>query len=242
MFLLFGGLLPTVALASPADAGPANSTITSFTPTNGLSAGGTQMVITGTNFVSPTVTIGGTAAAVQSSSGTQITITTPPGITGQAPLTVTTSAGPVTAASPYAYDVDVPAQWTSQPNSDSTCGNWITAINVPTVATTAVATLSGAGGGGGGITTGSPSGGVGSLVTATLTPQAINADVSVNIGCGGGAGIGTAGIAAQGGVGGSGYASGARGGSIIVSLGGTGGGGGGASGLCLGDGTCTKWA
>jgi hypothetical protein len=238
--LLVGGLVPIVARAGPSGASGATPTIASFTPTSGLSVGGTLVTITGTNFVSPTVTIGGTSATVMSSSAVQIVFTTSPGSSGGAALVVTTSNGPVTAGSQYTYDLDVQAQWSSTPNSHATCGNWVTATNVPTDATTAVVSLSGAGGGGGGITKDGPNGGAGSLVTSTLSSQALNAPVSVDIGCGGGAGTTVVALGLFGGAGGGGYASGGSGGLLGISAGGLGGGGGGASGLCLGNGTCTK--
>lgn len=68
-------------------------TITSVTPAEGLSAGGTAITIVGTGFLpSPTVTIGGAPAlSVSRTSLTQLTAVTPPGMAGPADVTVTNS-------------------------------------------------------------------------------------------------------------------------------------------------------
>ena len=74
--------------------------ISSFTPTNGPA--GTQVVITGSNFIgTPSVTFGGTAATVLTvNSSTQITATVPSGASS-GPITVTTPNGQASSATAY---------------------------------------------------------------------------------------------------------------------------------------------
>jgi len=70
-------------------------TVTSISPTNGGTGGGTTVIITGTNFSGATaVTFGGTGAAGWVvDSGTQITATAPAGSAGIVDVRVTTSGG-----------------------------------------------------------------------------------------------------------------------------------------------------
>ena len=79
--------------------------VTGVSPDSGSIAGGTTLAITGTGLAGATgVRFGGAAAAITADSGTQITVTTPPG-TGTVTITVTTPAGTsqTTAAGHYAY-------------------------------------------------------------------------------------------------------------------------------------------
>jgi len=80
-------------------------TLTSISPANGPTAGGTAVTITGTNFISVTsVTIGGNApTAVTVVSSTSITATTPAGAAGPANVVVTTSAGTATGANLFTF-------------------------------------------------------------------------------------------------------------------------------------------
>ena len=72
--------------------------VTGVSPASGSTAGGTTVAITGTGLAGATgVRFGGAAAAIIADSGTQITVTSPPG-TGTVPITVTTPAGTSTAA------------------------------------------------------------------------------------------------------------------------------------------------
>ena len=76
-----------------------------MSPDSGSIAGGTTLAITGTGLAGATgVRFGGAAAAITADSGTQITVTSPPG-TGTVTITVTTPAGTsqTTAAGHYAY-------------------------------------------------------------------------------------------------------------------------------------------
>ena len=82
-------------------------TVTSVTPNAGRIAGGTTVVIAGTNFTGATqVTLGGTPATITANTATSITVTTPVHVAGQVDVTVTTPAGTsVTgAADKFTYD------------------------------------------------------------------------------------------------------------------------------------------
>ena len=79
--------------------------VSGVSPAGGSTAGGTTVTITGTGLAGATgVRFGATAGVITADSGTQITVTSPPG-KGTVTLTVTTPAGtsPVTAAGRYAY-------------------------------------------------------------------------------------------------------------------------------------------
>ncbi|WP_158638038.1 putative Ig domain-containing protein [Sphingomonas ginsenosidivorax] len=80
-------------------------TVTAATPTTGPTAGGTTVVITGTNFAGTSaVTFGATAAtAVTIDSATQITATTPAGIAGPVAIGVTTPGGTATLGGVFTY-------------------------------------------------------------------------------------------------------------------------------------------
>src|SRR4029077_14703563 len=69
-------------------------TVTSVSPTSGSSAGGTTITIAGSDFRSPSVTVGGNAATgVVVNSSTQLTAKTPAHATGLVDITVTDSDG-----------------------------------------------------------------------------------------------------------------------------------------------------
>ena len=70
-------------------------TVTGVSPSSGLTAGGTSVIITGTNFTGATaVKFGATnASSYTVDSDTQITATSPPGSAGTVDITVTTAAG-----------------------------------------------------------------------------------------------------------------------------------------------------
>ena len=79
--------------------------VSGVSPAGGSTAGGTTVTITGTGLAGATgVRFGATAGVITADSGTQITVTSPPG-KGTVTLTVTTPAGtsPVTAAGRFAY-------------------------------------------------------------------------------------------------------------------------------------------
>ncbi len=79
--------------------------VTSISPDNGTTAGGTTVIITGTNFQNASaVTFGGTAAtAYNVDSPTQITATTPAHAAGAVNVAVTTPGGSGTLAGGFTY-------------------------------------------------------------------------------------------------------------------------------------------
>jgi hypothetical protein len=150
---------------------------------------------------------------------------------------VTQGATPAGAAT-----TSVPATWSSAPN----CSGYVTATP-PAGTVSATVTVNGAGGGGGGTNSGSGgTGGSGGQITGTLAITHNTGVVSVKQGCGGSGGTtgGDGGASIGGAAGGAGFGSGGSSGGASdedVSVDGiaSGGGGGGATGLCLGNGTCT---
>lgn len=83
----------------------ADATITGVTPATGPLAGGTDIVIVGTNFGGTLgVTVGGAAATlVKVVDETRITCRTPAGTAGAKDVVVTDDSGPVTRAGGYTY-------------------------------------------------------------------------------------------------------------------------------------------
>lgn len=90
-----GGLNGSKASAYTFVAPPApGPTITAVSPSSGTTAGGTTVVITGTNFQNgATVTFGGTAAAVTFNNSTRLTVTTPARASGSVAVVVTNPGG-----------------------------------------------------------------------------------------------------------------------------------------------------
>ena len=115
------GAYTYVALPAP--------TISSVTPTVGPVAGGTTVVITGTDFAHVlSVTFGGAPTTYTVDSNTQITATTPEGIAGAAYVSVTTAAGTATSMGAYTY-ASVPTIYSVSPNSGSVSGGDIVSID-----------------------------------------------------------------------------------------------------------------
>jgi uncharacterized repeat protein (TIGR01451 family) len=83
-------------------------TVTGVTPANGPTAGGNQVIVTGTELAGATaVTFGaGSPATAVSCAPTSCTVTAPAGVAGTVDVRVTTSGGtsPVTPADRYTYD------------------------------------------------------------------------------------------------------------------------------------------
>src|SRR5207248_559697 len=101
--------------------------ITSVSPNNGPTGGGTSVTITGSNFINgATVSFGGTAATgVTVVSPTSITATSPATLTaGTVDVTVTTSGGtsPNTAADDFTYNAATPTVTAVSPNSGNSAG------------------------------------------------------------------------------------------------------------------------
>ncbi len=108
------GAYTYVALPAP--------TISSVTPTVGPVAGGTTVVITGTDFAHVlSVTFGGAPTTYTVDSNTQITATTPEGIAGAAYVSVTTAVGTATSMGAYTY-VAAPTISSVSPSSGSHLG------------------------------------------------------------------------------------------------------------------------
>ncbi|MEU7431688.1 IPT/TIG domain-containing protein, partial [Streptomyces sioyaensis] len=82
-------------------------TLTGISPTQGSTAGGTVVTITGTNLSGASVTIGGNPATGVSvnPAGTQITATTPAGAPGPATVVVTTLGGSARLVNGFTYVV-----------------------------------------------------------------------------------------------------------------------------------------
>jgi hypothetical protein len=80
-------------------------TITGISPASGSTQGGTTVTISGTNLGGATVSFGGAAAKISADSGTQITVTTPPGSAGTVTVTVTTPGG--SASGQFTYNPPV---------------------------------------------------------------------------------------------------------------------------------------
>ena len=105
---------------------PPAPTITSISPTSGTTAGGTPVIITGTNLSGATaVKFGSTAATVTADTATLITATTPTGSAGAVNVSVTTPGGTVADAAAYTYVAPAPAAPTMasiSPTSGTTAG------------------------------------------------------------------------------------------------------------------------
>ncbi len=93
---------PNVAVFSRAQP----PTVVAVTPATGTTAGGTSVVITGTNLDGATqATFGGTAGTITATTPTSLTVTTPLHIAGKVAVKVTTPNGTSTLANGYAYAV-----------------------------------------------------------------------------------------------------------------------------------------
>ncbi len=99
-------------------------TISNIAPTEGPTAGGTSVTITGTNLAGATaVTFGGSNATITGNTPTQITATAPVGSTGSVNVTVTTpggTSGPATytyVAAPLANNVSATVAYNSSNNA-----------------------------------------------------------------------------------------------------------------------------
>jgi hypothetical protein len=94
---------------------------TAVSPSSGTTAGGTAVTISGTNLGDATgVSFGGAAGTITADSGTQITVTSPPG-TGTVNITVTTPGGTSTAGQ-FIYVTPAPAVTAISPSSGTIDG------------------------------------------------------------------------------------------------------------------------
>jgi hypothetical protein len=102
--------------------------ITALSPVSGTTAGGTSVVITGTNFIGTTaVTFGGVnATSFVVNSATQITALTPPRAPGSATIAVVTPGGTITTNFTFS---SLPTATTLSPTSGTTSGGVTVTIN-----------------------------------------------------------------------------------------------------------------
>ena len=107
---------------------PPAPTITNINPNTGSTAGGTNVTITGTNFVTGAgntiVTFGGTAATgINVASATSLTCTTPAHTAGAVNVVVTTDGGTATSTNGFTYTAPpAPTVTALNPTSGSTGG------------------------------------------------------------------------------------------------------------------------
>jgi IPT/TIG domain len=133
--------------ASPADQftyGTPPPTVSSVSPSGGTVAGGTSVVITGTNFTGATgVTFGGVAATVVSVSATSITATTPAHAAGAVNVSVTTPAGTGTGGNLFTYGASLPTVTSIAPTSGTTLGGTLVTITGTGFSGTPLVTING---------------------------------------------------------------------------------------------------
>ena len=120
-------------------------TVSSVSPNNGSTAGGTSVTITGTNFASgATVTFGGTAAtSVTVVSSTTITATTPAGTAGAVTVTVTNPGGQSGSLSSGFTYVVAPTVSSVSPNNGPPAGGTAVTITGTNFASGATVTFAG---------------------------------------------------------------------------------------------------
>ena len=118
---------PGSGSSSSGPARPARPTISGLSPSGGPAAGGTAVTITGTGLGNATgVSFGGAAGTVTADSGTQISVTSPPG-TGTVNVTVTTPGG-TSAAARFTYAAAAPDVTGLSPSSGPAAGG--TAVTI----------------------------------------------------------------------------------------------------------------
>jgi len=113
-------------------------TITSLNVVKGSSDGGTVVVLTGTNLLSPlSVTFGGSAGVVGAVTATSISVTTSSHAVGAVTVSVTTSAGTAVSSFTYTY-IDLPATTSVSVSSITSSSARLTATVTPNFDSTAV--------------------------------------------------------------------------------------------------------
>ncbi len=101
--------------------------ITAISPNNGPASGGTTVTLTGTGFLTgATVTFGGTAATVNSLTGTQIVVTAPAHTAGAVTVVVTNTSG-TNGTGTYTFNPP-PTISSISPNSGSTLGGTVVTV------------------------------------------------------------------------------------------------------------------
>ena len=226
-------------------------TLTGLSPSTGPVAGGTSVVISGSNLEAATaVDFGpGNPGVISSDTATSLTAVSPAG-TGTVDVTVTTPTGssPPVAADQYSFGVQSVSKLSTWTDTQA-CGIQST-TTAPTLASEAVVATNGAPGGGGGGAASSDSGGSGgaaSSVSATV-PVTGGEHLTGVSGCTGATAPNGSGVVSTGGAGGAGFSNGGGGGNGYYCAGidiegecigdggadGSGGGGGGSSAVCAG--------
>lgn len=99
-------------------------TITAVSPAAGPSAGGTSIVVTGTNLAGATLTVGGTAATSVVAGANSITARTPAGIAGAKTVVVTTAGGLASKSGAFTY-LDPPVVTGISPSTGPAAGGTI---------------------------------------------------------------------------------------------------------------------
>ena len=127
-----GSSSPSVSQSSGSSSSSPSSppAVTGVSPSSGTTAGHTAITVTGTNLAGATgVSFGGTAGTITADTGTQITVTSPPG-QGTVNITVTTAAGTsaVTAADHFSYVTPPPAVSGVSPASGTIAGGTVVTI------------------------------------------------------------------------------------------------------------------
>jgi hypothetical protein len=131
--MLFGGPVDGSSLQGAAWVFVAPPAIATVAPMTGPVAGGTPVVIIGSNFTGTTgVSFGSGAATFTVGSPEEITAVTPPGAPGTVPITITTTAG-TTSAGSFTYEAPVLPPLTlsgvSQSNKRWVAGSKLAAIS-----------------------------------------------------------------------------------------------------------------
>ncbi len=103
---------------------PAPAVLTTTAPTTASTAGGTTLVINGTGFICPglTVTVGGAAATVTLCTPTAVTVTTPAGTAGSQPVVVTNAGAPASNTLSITLAVPAAVLTTLTPNTSPPIG------------------------------------------------------------------------------------------------------------------------
>jgi hypothetical protein len=112
--------------------GPPAPSVAGVKQSHGLTTGGYQVTVTGTNLKGATaVYFGGTKAAIQSATATTLVVTAPVGAAGVVDVTVVTPAGKshVSSADQFTFTVPPPAVSGVGPNSGSTAGGFSVAVS-----------------------------------------------------------------------------------------------------------------
>ncbi len=130
----FGGTTTSSATATPIG----TPTLTGISVSKGSVDGGTVVVLTGTNLLSPSsVTFGGSAGVVGAVTATSISVTTSSHAVGAVTVSVTTSAGTAVSSFTYTY-IDLPATTSVSVSSITSSSARLSATVTPNLDSTTV--------------------------------------------------------------------------------------------------------